>query len=508
MPLKKFQRPRIAILALVVFGSLGLCVLGALSIVEDRQRIQAQTSDGLHNLAHLISEHTDRTLATGRQVLLQTARTVEGMGGMARVDPQALHQALRTLALGIEDAHMILAYDAKGHFVTSSLLAPGQSVSVWDRDFYAIHASRRSPELFISAPLTGRLSGEEMFMLSLGLYGPEGEFQGVVAVAARLGYFDEFYRELRLGEGGSVALFRNDGQTLIRYPRTKGALHSSMAANPRFHRAVQQKQGIYTNTSPYDQAVRVLAYETCANVPAIVFVSVPEHEVLAPWRDRTERTVLLLGASLAGVGLLAVLSLRELRLLERTTSQSLHDPLTGLPNRRYLDQHIRSEWARAAREGESLGVLFVDIDYFKRYNDSLGHAAGDACLAEVANVLRTQLNRAGDMAARYGGEEFVCVLPRTGRSGTAAVGRYILKAMLERAVVHPDSPAGPVVTVSVGCAVARPTPDTTPEGLFMTADKALYRAKQEGRNRLAFAGEEHAAGGRPAVAGTPPQDLA
>jgi len=170
------------------------------------------------------------------------------------------------------------------------------------------------------------------------------------------------------------------------------------------------------------------------------------------------------------------------------------DGLTGVHNRRYFDERLASEWARAVRNRAALSVVLLDVDFFKRYNDHYGHQAGDACLRQVASSLRLTLKRPGDMAARYGGEEFVCLLPDTDLPCALNVARQLGAAVEALRVDHAASSAAAVVTVSLGvCSTVGNTAGgtlgsnaATQEGaaaLLREADAQLYLAKGSGRNR-------------------------
>lgn len=172
------------------------------------------------------------------------------------------------------------------------------------------------------------------------------------------------------------------------------------------------------------------------------------------------------------------------RLLEQLASL---DGLTGIPNRRQFDQAYKREWHRCQRSGSPLSLLVADVDHFKKYNDSLGHAAGDRVLQEIAAVLRDCVQRPGDLAARYGGEEFVVLLPETGREDASMVAGRILDTLRQRNLAHPASPTASHVSMSIGGICFTPTtlePDDKP---FTLADAALYQAKAGGRNRIVWA---------------------
>ncbi len=159
------------------------------------------------------------------------------------------------------------------------------------------------------------------------------------------------------------------------------------------------------------------------------------------------------------------------------------DGLTGIANRRRFDEVLQGEWQRARRNGQPLSLLMCDVDFFKTYNDSLGHQAGDLCLKKVAAVLTEQLKRPADLAARYGGEEFAIILPDTDIDGAVTLAESC-RAHLERlALSHPD-PHRRIVTMSIGVSSVVPAFETRAEDLVAEADKVLYAAKERGRNRV------------------------
>jgi diguanylate cyclase (GGDEF)-like protein len=159
------------------------------------------------------------------------------------------------------------------------------------------------------------------------------------------------------------------------------------------------------------------------------------------------------------------------------------DALTRLPNRRTFDAALTDELLRAKREQTALSLLIVDVDYFKAFNDCYGHSAGDECLRRVGAAIEAQVNRPADLAARYGGEEFAVLLPSTGPLGARHVAEAIRASVEASQIPHRGSAIGACVTLSVGLATAR-SGDTPGSVLIEAADKALYRAKANGRNRI------------------------
>ena len=193
-----------------------------------------------------------------------------------------------------------------------------------------------------------------------------------------------------------------------------------------------------------------------------------------------------------GYGLRSVLT--QVRQLERGDAlQHRHtqleaiawtDALTGVANRHFLEQKLQQTWLNAPIAGRAIGVLMIDIDHFKRLNDSQGHGAGDVCLRQVAASLHLALSRPGDLLARYGGEEFIVLLHDTDSAGALVVAERLRHAVERLAIRHPQGIFG-VVSVSVGCAAGLVQQESDARSLIERADQALYLAKAAGRNRVA-----------------------
>ena len=167
--------------------------------------------------------------------------------------------------------------------------------------------------------------------------------------------------------------------------------------------------------------------------------------------------------------------------LERLASM---DGLTGLANRRLFDQTLEKESKRAQREDNQLGLLMLDIDHFKYYNDTYGHQAGDECLKKLSAKMREILYRPGDMAARYGGEEFAVILPNTDQKGIKEVAERLRQEIKDLELEHKESPISEYVTVSIGAVCAKPCQQAEPDKIVQAADKALYLAKEAGRDQV------------------------
>ncbi|HUP93109.1 MAG TPA: diguanylate cyclase [Solimonas sp.] len=184
------------------------------------------------------------------------------------------------------------------------------------------------------------------------------------------------------------------------------------------------------------------------------------------------------------------------QLEDRLAELAALDGLTGIPNRRLFDDALGREWGRAQRERQPLSLVMADLDFFKHYNDRYGHLGGDECLRRVAAAIAREARRPADLAARYGGEEFALILPATDDAGAARIAQQVNRAVRDLALLHEDSQVGEVVTISAGYATVVPVPGSSPDQLIELADRALYRAKHEGRDCVRSADEAAPVAGR------------
>jgi diguanylate cyclase (GGDEF)-like protein/PAS domain S-box-containing protein len=177
-----------------------------------------------------------------------------------------------------------------------------------------------------------------------------------------------------------------------------------------------------------------------------------------------------------------------LKLQAELEELSFRDPLTGLANRRWFDLMMEREWAEAQRNRQPLSLVMIDIDHFKQYNDHYGHLLGDACLKRVSDLLASTASRPRDFLARFGGEEFALVLPETDEDAARTLARRCRDAIHAARIPHAEFGAGAMLAVSFGVATMIPAHDEEPMALLETADRRLYWAKAQGRDRIVAEG--------------------
>lgn len=291
------------------------------------------------------------------------------------------------------------------------------------------------------------------------------------------------------------------GKVVFRY-RLEGYDHTWIEAGVR-------REAYYTNLPPAVYRFRVMA----CNNDGIWNQQGDEFTFeLRPYFYRTWWFYLTLGVILAACGFgiyrlrVRQLSRRKVELenlvAERTSQLDdangklqklvIIDDLTGIANHRRFQEFFNLEWRRAARNSRPLALILIDVDHFKNYNDCYGHQAGDICLRRIAQTLDQMTNRPGDLAARYGGEEFFVILPETNVADAAIVAHRLRAEVEALRIPHQASDVADTVTISLGVAAMVPSADDTPAVLIELADRAMYRAKQAGRNRVAVDGPDPA----------------
>jgi diguanylate cyclase (GGDEF)-like protein len=396
----------------------------------------------------------------------------------------------------------ITIYDRQGHWLMSSNRPIPAGANSSDRAYFIHHRDDPSREPFIGPPIRSRSNQEWVITVSRRFNDDRGEFAGVVAVTLGVENFLRLFGKLDIGQDGAIGLSYTDGTLLVRYPFREQDMGRNFSKSPIYAKyLVDQSVGTASYTSSLDGVERLYAFRKSEKLPLITTVAIGKREALAAWRTEALLSAVVVAGLLGLTGLIGwflILDIRrrtqvegELRIAQQQLLGSnrqlellaMKDALTGLANRRCFDQTLATEARRAQRDGSSLALLMIDIDYFKRFNDALGHVAGDACLQAVARVLDECVRRPSDLVARYGGEEFAVIMPATDIDGAAVVAQLIIERLQQANIAHPSSPVARV-SLSIGIAAARASRLDPAHGLIESADQALYQAKTAGRNRF------------------------
>ncbi|WP_322045734.1 sensor domain-containing diguanylate cyclase [Paraburkholderia sp. J67] len=403
--------------------------------------------------------------------------------------PEALRQRMlfdrATAASFLGGAYVL---DAQGHVKASQSGVAPPDVSFADRDYFVAQARDPNAGLFISKPYVSRLRhGVLSIALSRRIDAPDGAFVGVALLGVRLEYFQQLIERIDVGRRGGVFIIMQDGTLLASKPMMPLGIGANYASWHNYRIISQHDAGTFTAHSEADGVERVYTYAHVGSMPIIVGVAPAVDDILASWRRRSwlalAMTTVFGGAWVAVSWILAFALRDKVRAEAALQRLAVTDGLTGLANRRALDERLISEWQRAARTQTPLAVLFLDIDHFKIFNDTYGHAAGDEVLALVAERIASGTRRAADMTARYGGEEFAVVLPATPLAGAQKIAEKIRRRVEAANLANSGSRYGRV-TVSVGCASCEPPVGGSGAQLLAAADALLYEAKSAGRNQV------------------------
>lgn len=487
----KTGRPEIMVIlgsSLTVIAILG--IVAFLLIREHTNARQAATRSAT-TIAQLIDADVLRTVEL-YDLTLQGLIAAAQRDDLKQVSPQIRHLVLFDRSTTARFKGDILLLDKHGEVLADSSLIEPKPGNFADRDYFLAHAVNRDTGMFISRPFEPRCdcedSDEWRISFSRRISSPTGEFLGVAVASMRLAYFDQLFNSLDIGTDSTLNIINNDGILLAQKPFLEhNSIGKSFASRPNVVRILRDGSGSFSSVSSVDQKRRLYTFSRVGNLPLTVIVALSSDEVFATWK----RTAMVIsgatGVLCVGLLWLTLLLCRELRLrhhAERELEQlAATDALTGVANRRTLDQALRHEWFRAQRSGKPLSVLMIDADHFKAFNDRHGHQGGDEALRAVAKVICANVRRPGDLVARYGGEEFSVILPETDSAGAQLIAEHIRAAVEQLPLMEgAESP----ITVSIGISTWTSATEISLEQLLFAADKALYQAKEGGRNRVIY----------------------
>jgi diguanylate cyclase (GGDEF)-like protein len=468
----------IASSVVTVIGFSAICASVMLDMRRGEEELARQT---LENLASGIDADISRNVELYDLSLRSVASNMV-MPEIKDVSKPIRHLILFDHAATAKHFGAIQVFDAEGRLTVDASTPDPAPDNRSDEEFFRIHRDQPDAGLFISRPMLHR--GSYAIVLSRLITGADGGFLGVVAGSIRFSYFHELFGRLHLGPDDTITVLRRDATVIVRRPFDLDVIGRNLSHVPGVMRALSEPSGWYSGLGALDNVPRLLVWSDGIR-PLVVLVGKPWSSILSLWRTEATRIggiMITLISFVLGVTLFLAREIRRRAQAEDKLEElATTDALTGLKNRRKFDTAIDAEWRRAARQKMPIALLMIDADHFKSYNDTFGHQAGDQVLVGVAICISDSVRRAGDCAARYGGEEFAVLLP--GLSSVEALG--VAETIRLKVQQWSDEPN--VTTVSIG--VASLTPTTTMEWsvLLHTADKALYAAKANGRNRCVLA---------------------
>lgn len=398
-----------------------------------------------------------------------------------------------------KQAVVMAVLDRTGRVVVSSL--PGAVVNTdRDRPYFSVHRDRSDVGLYISKPFTEKLAKDmQVIVLSKRLSNADGSFSGIVLMMLDLSYFQELFSGITLGEGGVMSVYSRDGVTYMRLPYSASVIGLDVSNSASFLQMkplIQQQSGSFFARSASDGIDRLYTFRKIPETPLIVVVGRAEKDIYKHWTDilyiYTSIVLLFVSTFFVLYWILGKELKKRFSAEEKLRQLASIDGLTNLPNRRALDNFLRDLWKHTRRSTGTFSILFIDVDYFKFYNDTYGHQKGDEVLVVVARCISEQSPRSSDMVARYGGEEFIAVLAETDAHGAMVVGGKIRHAIEALDIPHSHSPYAHL-TVSIGAATYNRRVHRSMDEILKAADGALYDAKEKGRNNIQLSMLHHSA---------------
>jgi len=442
------------------------------------------------SIATLLEQDIARNILLYDLSLQALADSVEDTELMA-LPPRVRQIALFDRSTTAPGLGAMVVLDKDGSIVLDSVQTPVRSGNFVDREYFKFQRDTPNANgFYISRPFEARLQ-QNIWSVSISrrLNKPDGNFNGIVSGTLKLDFIKRRLESIALGKDGVATLFRDDGVVLVQNGAGNQNIGADWSKATIFRHVKNAPAGTFASGSIMDHVPRLYAYRRVGSLPLLVSAGISRTEVLAPWWFKIELLFAVFAAMAASVILLVAMFNRELR--RRIAAEkgqaalARHDSLSQLANRRGFDEALALAWRRAARDRQPLSLLMIDVDHFKEFNDCYGHPEGDRALAATGAAIGGAIGRPGDVAARYGGEEFAVLLPNTSADGAMMVAETIRKTVLAAAMPHERSNHR-FVTVSVGGATMMPATGTAERTLVEYADRALYAAKANGRNKACF----------------------
>ncbi len=490
----------LVVLLLLVIG-FSLASLTVWKVLASRERALEEVNVHGLNLTQALSTYSEGIVRQSSLLLLGLVERLETEGsGSAQIERlSALVNRQEPLMPQLSG---ITIYDNQGRWLMSSNRPIPFGANSSDRAYFVHHRDDPSRGTFIGPPIQSRSNQEWVITVSRRFNDARGEFAGVVAVTLGVENFLRLFGKIDVGQEGAIGLSYTDGTLLVRYPFREQDMGRNFSKSPIYAKyLVDRSVGTASFTSSLDGVERLYAFRKSDRLPLITTVALGKNEALAAWRMEAWLSAVVVTGLLGLTGMIGWFLILDIRRRTEAESQLLEtqhqllssnrqlellamkDALTGMANRRCFDQSLAMEARRAKRDGTTLALLMIDIDYFKLFNDSFGHVAGDVCLQTVGRLLEACVRRPSDLVARYGGEEIGVIMPDTDSEGAAVVAQLILDRLEQENILHNASPFGRL-SVSIGIATAAGSQLEFLQGLIGAADQALYNAKSLGRNRF------------------------
>ncbi|MCG9059590.1 EAL domain-containing protein [Laribacter hongkongensis] len=469
----------VAIAVLVLLA----CGVGVANIVVSREQIHAESARELTMVSRVVASHLGQVLDNARLALL-SVRDDPGLQSDQPLHPSAELDRLLQTVQGAAALSTFVLSNPDGDIIAASSSDPTfRRVRLADRDYFRYHLPRRDQQFYVGLPVISRATGKRIIPVSIAIRDREGNLRAVLSASILSNYLERYYAELAGAHRYAISVMqREDGLLLARYPQPHAASDNPLGRYPL--PASMIEGGVSYQRSPYDGTERQVVTQPLTMLPWVVAVSVDESELTEAWLLSVWRTgSLTLAFCLVAVALGWVIRRQMLALSRQAAHMQYdanHDSVTGLANRRALLAAIDTQ---VRHEPEWMALVLIDLDFFKRINDSWGHEAGDELLRETGRRLQAVAD-ASHQVYRLGGDEFV-VLVRGGPLAGAELARQTQTLLARLGEPYELQHGTVMLSASAGISCFPEHADHAGD-LLRLADAAMYHAKRQGRNGHVF----------------------
>ncbi|MGK3143578.1 sensor domain-containing diguanylate cyclase [Pantoea sp. C2G6] len=471
---------------------------------EDWNDTVNKAEDMAINLSLSQARQADDTFLQTELALHEVQRELEKQIAANSVNGEALSQTMRLLQNHLPQLHGLFYYDAQGKWIATSMRTTPAGIDNADREYFNYHRNSLRDSLHFGPVIRSRTTHERVIPVTLRVNDAFNGFRGVLLATIKVDYFRRFYSYYEISDGDVLVLMLADSTVLYARPMPDSYIGKNLSISPLFQKMLAHSdKGSGQWSAALDGKKRIFGFVRSQRYPLVVAAGYDKRALFNRWVKSWVQDLILSLALLAVILSLGAYVLRQARhtlryqreltrLRDELTAANLSlenlahsDGLTGVANRRHFDRMLTESLNNAKSNGQPVSLILFDIDYFKRYNDTYGHVAGDDCLKKIAAVLKGAARRKNEITARYGGEEFAIILPDQSLPAALSLAKTVIAAVNQLNIPHASSELSPKrVTLSAGCAVHLATDSQEGElALIERADEALYRAKEEGRNQ-------------------------
>lgn len=455
------------------------------------------------NLSISQSRQAEDTFLQAELAIMDIRRTASSLD-LTHLDQPATNRYLKEIQDRLPQLHGLLLYDAQGNMQATSFNKMPAITNNSDREYFIYHRQNGHSGVHISDVIRSRSTGELVIPVSVRINDAGGGFAGVALATIKVDYFRHFYNYFEMGDRDTLSLLKTDGTALYIRPFPEDIINRNFSSSPLFTQALMtQDRGYATWVSVADKVERIFGFARLERYPLVVAAGYDKTALWENWLRDSLPDMILNAMLLLGILLMGAIVFRQVRMNVRNQTEltvlrdeltsinhtlqlmALADGLTGLANRRQFDLFLENSLKASRTSGKPVALIMIDVDHFKRYNDFYGHVAGDNCLRQVGALLHKLTLHTNALAARYGGEEFALVLPETDENEAFMFAQSAVQLVRDAQIPHAESGMGKItLTISAGCfcMISDGNRDDVMR-IKESADKALYLAKQQGRDR-------------------------